>query len=386
MAGSISTAAPAAAHSKSTMSVKELHGSHVLTVNGYTKTKELTVGDFWRSAAFSAGGNRWCIKYYPNGDVVGNADYVSLHLLLVETRDPDVKARFGFSLLDTNGKPVPSYSHWTNRVHTFSRKGCPSNGWDRFIKRKRLEQQQQPAYLSNDSFSVRCTVTVFKEVTGDGGSAVVAAAPVPAPARRLVEVPPPDMVRHLGDLLSSGEGADVAFEVEGETVMAHRSILAARSPVFKAELFGPARPDAEVCVWVEDIDASVFKAMLHFVYTDSLPEVEEEEEEGGTGGEGKTKTMAKAMARGLLAAADRYGLERLKLMCEDTLCDGIDMSSVGTVLVLAEKHGCQGLKKACVDFLMSGGNLKAAILSGGLEELTSSYPSVLKELLAKPAL
>nr|CAB3490350.1 unnamed protein product [Digitaria exilis] len=193
------------------------------------------------------------------------------------------------------------------------------------------------------------------------------------------------MERHLCHLLSSGEGADVAFEVGGETVPAHRTILAARSPVFKAELFGPARPSGEVCVWVDGIEVDVFKAMLHFVYTDSLPEVVEED---GAGSEAKKATtmMTEAMAQGLLAAADRYGLERLKLMCEDKLCDGIQTSSVGTLLALAEKHGCQGLKKACLDFLMSGSNLKAAILSGGLEELTSSYPSVLNELLAKMAL
>ncbi|KAF8673380.1 hypothetical protein HU200_048943 [Digitaria exilis] len=373
----------AAAHSMSTFSIKELHGSHVLTVNGYTKAKELAVGEFWRSAIFSVAGHRWIIKYYPNGDTPENAGYVSFYLRLVETNASDVKARFGFSLLDTRGKPVPSYCHDSSSINTFSLKGTRSNGWKRFIKTKNLEQHQ-PAFLSDDTFRVRCNITVFKEVNVDHTAAATTPAPS-GPIRRLVEVPPPEMERHLCHLLSSGEGADVAFEVGGETVPAHRTILAARSPVFKAELFGPARPSGVVCVWVDGIEADAFKAMLHFVYTDSLPEVVEED---GAGGEAKKATtmMTEAMAQGLLAAADRYGLERLKLMCEDKLCDGIQTSSVGTLLALAEKHGCQGLKKACLDFLMSGSNLKAAIMSGGLEELTSSYPSVLNELLAKMAL
>ncbi|KAB8112811.1 hypothetical protein EE612_051545, partial [Oryza sativa] len=36
-------------------------------------------------------------------------------------------------------------------------------------------------------------------------------------------------------------GADVTFQVGGETVAAHRAVLAARSRVFRAELFGPMK-------------------------------------------------------------------------------------------------------------------------------------------------
>ncbi|XP_062198300.1 BTB/POZ and MATH domain-containing protein 1-like [Phragmites australis] len=134
---------------------------------------------------------------------------------------------------------------------------------------------------------------------------------------------------HLGHLLSSGEGADIALEVDGETFSAHRSILAARSPVFTAQLFGPMRENTAVCVWIEGVEVGVFKALLHFVYTDSLPEV----------GDGE----AMAMAQHLLVAADRYSLERLKLICEDKLCNHIDTSTVGTILALAEQHSCHGL-------------------------------------------
>ncbi|XP_039778513.1 BTB/POZ and MATH domain-containing protein 2-like [Panicum virgatum] len=231
---------------------------------------------------------------------------------------------------------------------------------------------------------VRCDITVLKETARDNAAAAAAAA-------RYVAVPPPDMGRDLDRLLSSGEGADVAFEVGGETVAAHRSILAqwrsymstkegyaplsatvlaARSLALLAELFAPA-PGAAVCVWVEGVDVEVFWAVLRFVYKDTLPELEE------GGGE------AAAMAPRLLAAADRYGLERLKLICKDRLCDDVDASTVGTALELAERHGCQGLKRACLDFLMAGSNLKAATATGDFEHLSNSCPSVLKELLDK---
>jgi speckle-type POZ protein len=39
----------------------------------------------------------------------------------------------------------------------------------------------------------------------------------------------------------------------------------------------------------------------------------------------------------LLVAADRYGLERLKLICEDKLCNYISAGTAATSLALAEQ-------------------------------------------------
>jgi speckle-type POZ protein len=89
------------------------------------------------------------------------------------------------------------------------------------------------------------------------------------------------------------------------------------------------------------------------------------------------------MAQNLLVAADRYGIDRLRLICEDKLCGYVDARNVGTILALAEQHHCNGLKRACFKFLMSGNNLKAAVATTGFEHLSNSCPSVLKELLAK---
>lgn len=159
------------------------------------------------------------------------------------------------------------------------------------------------------------------------------------------------------------------LEVDGETFAAHRSILAARSPVFKEQLFGPVTENTKVCMWIDGIEARVFRAFLHFVYNDSLPEIEEGE--------------AMVMAQQLLVAADRYGMERLKLICEDKLCNYVDMSSVGTILALAEQNGCHGLKQACLEFVLSGNNLKEAMATNGFRHLSKSCPSVLIELLGK---
>lgn len=181
-------------------------------------------------------------------------------------------------------------------------------------------------------------------------------------------LPPSDMHRHFGDLLSSKVGADVEFRVGGETFSAHRSVLAARSPVFRAQLYGPMKEGTTTeVICIDDMEAHIFNALLSFIYTDAFPDIMQEEEY--------------AMAQHLLVAADKYDLDRLKLICEDKLSRGISTSSVATFLALADQHHCHDLKAACLEFLSSPTNLVAAMESEGFEFLTKSCPGVIKDLL-----
>ncbi|CAM0954263.1 unnamed protein product [Alopecurus aequalis] len=187
-----------------------------------------------------------------------------------------------------------------------------------------------------------------------------------------VRVPPPDMQQHFTDLLMAKEGTDVTFKVGGETFVAHRCVLAARSRVFKAELFGPMKEGCMATagvIHVEDMEAQAFRAMLNFIYSDSEPEHGKEDADD-------------VVWQHLLAAADRYDLQRLKLMCEDKLCRFIDVNTTTTILALAERHSCDGLKKACYDFLGAPANLKAVATTDGFRHLIRTYPSVMEELIA----
>ena len=111
----------------------------------------------------------------------------------------------------------------------------------------------------------------------------------------------------------------------------------------------------------------VLTALLYFIYTDLLPNTAEQDED--------------VLSHHLLVAADRYNLERLKLLCEQKLCEYIDVGTVATILALAEQHHCHGLKKVCFDFLSSPANLKAVVASDGFKHLSSSCPSLMQELI-----
>ena len=126
--------------------------------------------------------------------------------------------------------------------------------------------------------------------------------------------------------------------------------------------------DTASVVRIDEMEAEVFKSLLCFAYTDSLPVTEKEDED--------------VMYQHLLVAADRYNMERLKLICEDKLCKRIDGSTVANVWALAELHHCRDLKDACYEFLSTPANLTEAMATDGSEHLSTSCPSVVKELIA----
>uniref|UniRef100_A0A0D9X5L2 BTB domain-containing protein n=1 Tax=Leersia perrieri TaxID=77586 RepID=A0A0D9X5L2_9ORYZ len=51
-----------------------------------------------------------------------------------------------------------------------------------------------------------------------------------------------------------------------------------RSLVFKAELYGPIGDKMRQSVIVKDMQPVVFKMLLHFIYTDSLPSMDDLDE------------------------------------------------------------------------------------------------------------
>ncbi|XP_037438534.1 BTB/POZ and MATH domain-containing protein 2-like [Triticum dicoccoides] len=313
--------------------------SCVLKLDGYSRAKGLLKnGEFIISALFNVGGHDWAVKYYPNG-IKDHADSISLFLLLESAHAKDVKAKFKFNVLNKNGEPVSSYerSDWGSRE---------------FVKKADLEES---AHLRDDCLTIRCDVTVIhgKEET---------------------RVPPSDLHRQLGDLLENKDAADLTFQVGGQSFSAHRCVLAARSSVFKAELLGAMKESSAGSIEICDMEADVFKSLLHFIYTDSVPLLEIASNKGETD---------VVMAGHLLVAADRYNIGRLKQICEEKLCTHIDSNMVATNLSLAEQHGFSRLKEACLQFLVSPSNLEAMMASDGYEHLKSSCPSVLKELIAR---
>ncbi|XP_073161475.1 speckle-type POZ protein-like isoform X2 [Lepidochelys kempii] len=85
-------------------------------------------------------------------------------------------------------------------------------------------------------------------------------------------------------------------------------------------------------VEINDVDPEVFKEMMRFIYTGKAPNLDK-------------------MADNLLAAADKYALERLKVMCEEALCSNLSVENVADILILADLHSAEQLKAQAIDFI-----------------------------------
>lgn len=97
--------------------------------------------------------------------------------------------------------------------------------------------------------------------------------------------------------------------------------------------------------------------------------------------------LAAVKARPIVAELMRIDLSKLKLMCEDELCEHLGVSSVATILDLAEQYHCCRLKQACVQFLrlLSPAKLQILLPTKGWKHIAKTYPHVVDELIVKLA-
>ncbi|KAL6901800.1 hypothetical protein ACP4OV_004676 [Aristida adscensionis] len=368
-----------ASRSASAVTAVTHSGYHLVVVDGYSRTKNTPNGCWLASRPFSVGGYRWRIAYYPNGRRSEDADYISFGLALeascldkecddqcIDKENPVMVSHL-FTFVNegrSDKKKTLIMLSGTRPVETH----CLIFGRglvdDRFAKREFLEQSE---YLKDDRFAIRCDIVFTSRRTNHFGD-------VPS-----IVVPRSDMHEHFGDLLRSKDGADVVFEIGGETFAAHRCVLAARSAVFRTQFFGAAnavaelqeeedtekdeaegkgdRDDEVIEIEEDEIIQAEEGEGIYLEEDDKDYEVEEEEEEDdddddvmeqdeGEAGQGDDEDMFGAekdemfeeekdsdekkrlVWQALLVAADRYELERLTLICEKKLSTIINMSTV----------------------------------------------------------
>ncbi|XP_076892572.1 BTB/POZ and MATH domain-containing protein 4-like [Bidens hawaiensis] len=336
-----------------------INGSHQFVIQGYSLAKGMGIGKHIAGDNFTVGGYQWAIYFYPDGkNPEDNSTYVSVFIALA-SEGTDVRALFELTLLDQSGKGKHKvHSHFDRSLesgpYTLKYRGSMW-GYKRFFRRALLESSD---YLKDDCLRINCTV------------GVVVSAVDCSRLHHSIQVPESDLGSHFGLLLDNMEGSDVFFNVAGEKFLAHKLVLAARSPVFRSMFF---KQDGEKHHEVDltDMEPKVFKAMLHFIYRDTLMEDE-------------TVTSSSFSESGsliskLLAAADKYDLVRLRRLCESHLCKDITVNAVGRALALADRYHATELKAVCLRYAAE--NLAAVMRSEGFEYLKENCPQLQSELL-----
>ncbi|XP_014673491.1 PREDICTED: protein roadkill-like isoform X3 [Priapulus caudatus] len=123
--------------------------------------------------------------------------------------------------------------------------------------------------------------------------------------------------------------SDVTLCVGGRDLPAHKAILSARSPVFFEKLRNDQESHLDIAM-----DIPVLLEIIHFIYT------------------GNANNVAR-MAEKLIAAAEKYALGRLKIMCEEALCSNMNIDNVVDIFILANHQSAVQLEDRCIDFIKS---------------------------------
>uniref|UniRef100_A0A8C6SWV6 Speckle type BTB/POZ protein n=1 Tax=Neogobius melanostomus TaxID=47308 RepID=A0A8C6SWV6_9GOBI len=302
--------------------IKVVKFSYMWTINNFSFCRE-EMGEVIKSSTFSSGANdklKWCLRVNPKGLDEESKDYLSLYLLLVSCPKAEVRAKFKFSILNAKGEETKAME--SQRAYRFVQ--GKDWGFKKFIRRDFLLDEAN-GLLPDDKLTLFCEVSVVQDSVNISGQNTM----------NMVKVP------------------DCRLEFQ-----AHKAILAARSPVFSAMFEHEMEESKKNRVEINDVEPEVFKEMMCFIYTDKAPNLDK-------------------MADDLLAAADKYALERLKVMCEDALCTSLSVENAAEILILADLHSADQLKTQAVDFI----NYHAAEVmeTAGWKSMVASHPHLVAE-------
>ncbi|CAO2644932.1 Speckle-type POZ protein [Lemmus lemmus] len=298
--------------------IKVVKFSYMWTINNFSFCRE-EMGEVIKSSTFSSGANdklKWCLRVNPKGLDEESKDYLSLYLLLVSCPKSEVRAKFKFSILNAKGEETKAMGDFL------------------------LDEAN--GLLPDDKLTLFCEVSVVQDSVNISGQNTM----------NMVKVPECRLADELGGLWENSRFTDCCLCVAGQEFQAHKAILA--GAMFEHEMEESKKNRVEI----NDVEPDVFKEMMCFIYTGKAPNLDK-------------------MADDLLAAADKYALERLKVMCEDALCSNLSVENAAEILILADLHSADQLKTQAVDFI----NYHASdvLETSGWKSMVVSHPHLVAE-------
>ncbi|KAG8184549.1 hypothetical protein JTE90_012638 [Oedothorax gibbosus] len=221
-------------------------------------------------------------------------------------------------------------------------------GLQKFIRRDFLLDETN-GLLPEDKLTLYCEVSVVADSVNISGQ--TCAIQFKVPECRLSD--------DIGELFENQKFSDVILSVEGKEFCVHKAILAARSPVFAAMFEHDMEESKQNRVEITDMEADVLKALLQFIYTGRVHKLDNWADE-------------------LLAAADKYALDRLKVLCEEELCQNLSVESAAESLVLADLHNAEQLKTYTIDFINS--HAQEIMETAGWKTMVTMRPTLIAEV------
>ncbi|OXU18998.1 hypothetical protein TSAR_004972 [Trichomalopsis sarcophagae] len=262
--------------------------------------------------------SNWCFKLYPGGISPESDGHVSVFLKLLKPKTPEVVAKFKLYLEKNNNFVGDSLE---TGVHNFSQE---EYGFTKVIKRDVLVQRKS-GLLLDDNLVIICEIMLSLGLIDNRFDNQVSISRHANKCRA-------NFVNHMYDIYLKQLFADVTLLVDGKEFLAHKAILAGRSPLF-ADFFinNPTKTEFEL----DDIDCDVMEEVLRYLYS------------------GKVLVNNFVMAIKIFEAANvymfcDYNLERV---CEALLIAEIDASNAADLLIFAD-NSLENLQQAAIKYII----------------------------------
>ena len=304
--------------------VEGVHFTYKWVIDDFCLCYCKSVGERIESPTFTTSSSdntqqKWRLRLYPKGDRLEFRDYISIFLMSLN--EPDVEVRYSLYIFDSNEHKVAT----TTMGQTTVFRSCGSWGSSRFLKRSTIIDEVTEVLISG-SLTVYCDITVDPESTNM----------IKRNSRNEIKELEFRRLKELDDLetlMESEKYSDVSISVDDRIFHAHKNILTSKSVVFAKMFDASPKENEEKPLVIEGVNADVFCELLRYVYAGKVNDVEKH-------------------VGGLLAEANKYKIQGLKVMCEDVLHQCLTVDNAMEYLKLAHLHECEELKKKIIDFIV----------------------------------
>ncbi|XP_028844539.1 speckle-type POZ protein-like [Denticeps clupeoides] len=293
-----------------------------------------------RSSSFTNASEelKWSLLLYTNG-VSHYEGYLSLYFQLDSGPQTGIRAKGRMVILNSDGEEAISGEI---KVHTMRDRNVL--GFDTFARREDV-MDEEAGILRDDTLTVTCEIHVL--------------LPPENTQRQQVKVPVCRMADELGNLWDQSLLPDCSLVVGGQEFQAHKAILAARCPVFRAMFTHDMKERQTNRVEIQGVEPEVLRELVTFIYSGKAPNIQD-------------------MAADLLVAADMYLLDRLKRICEEVLCRSLTVENAAEILIIADFHLTPELKEEAITFINS--HFSDVLRTPGWKTVQMDHPCLMAEL------
>jgi len=306
----------------------------------------LAPGEKIKSSSFLVGKKKWQVHLYPCGDKEDNKN-VTCYLHYLEEGEEVVRARWKATFSTKTGREVRPPLELQFVFGTVK-----SRGW-RGIIQKTANLLGQEDVLVIDSEVTMYADWVTSDVTVSSTEAVG--------HNTSVSLDYTEWQKEMESLVGNAIFSDVAFEVDGETIPAHKNVLCARSSVFKSMFTCGMKESSGVVVNINDVEIAILKEMLRFLYCGKVDEIILQE-----------RTIE------LMCIADKYDISGLRDKCANVLQQKMTRNNAPSILSAADLYHANALKQHAITAISK--NFMQIIVTDSWKEFCVNSPHLVSEI------